>query len=320
MNRDSLIYVSGHSGLLGSAVVQKLGERGYRNLLLCPHIRECNPIASLELLDWDAVNTFFYRTKPEYVFHCAAKIGGIMATSKYQADFLWENLMINAHVIKGAQINGVKRMIVPGSVCTFPKDCPVPIKEEYALTGAFEPTCEGYAIAKMSSLFMVKYFNELYGTNFLTTNLCNLYGDNDCWDSSRNHVIPALIEKFHNAKRNNLTAVTLMGTGIAEREFMHADDAADVLVRLMECPVVSQYAGGVVNIGGGESVNIRELAKIISEVIGYEGEILFDGDDTKDGALKRRLDTTMFRQVIDWSPKIALKDGIIRMYQHYSNR
>jgi len=305
-DKDTCIFISGHTGLLGSAICRELAKQGYSNLVVRTH-------SELDFVDQAATNQFFAEAKPDYVFHCAAKIGGITATNEWQADFLYENTMIAANVIKAAYDCGVKQMIIPGSVCCFPKECPTPIKEEYVLTGSFEPTCEGYAMAKMTAQMMMKYFNEQYGTNFLTVNLCNLWGMNDCFDQSRNHVIPALLERIHDAKMNGDKAVTCYGTGNAKREFLYADDAAEGLVRLMQCTSVSQYTGGCINLGGVDSVSIKELAELICRIVDYDGEIVWDCSKP-DGVLRRELDTTRLRTVMNWEPKVSLEEGIRKVY------
>jgi len=314
MNKNDKIYVSGHTGLLGSAVMRVLQAQGYTNLITIKH-------TELDLTDQQVTENFFRQTNPTYVFHCAAKIGGIIATAQNQANFLNENLLINLNVINCARRFVVWKMIVPGSVCTFPRDCPVPIKEEYALTGAFEKTCEGYALAKVTSQKLCQYYNEQFATQFLTTNLCNLYGLEDCFDSTRNHVIPALIERFYNAKQNHDTQICIRGTGNVTRQFMYADDVAAILVRLMDCGSVVQYTGGVLNVANDVNpVTIRELADIIARVVGYSGEMCFDGDPAKDGAPARSLCTAKLKSVIEVGNGTPLEEGIRRVYDVFLNK
>jgi len=316
MNKNDTIYISGHTGLLGMAVLRVLKAQGYTNLITLNHSRNHK---DLDLTDAGKTEEFFMKKKPDYVFHCAAKIGGITVTEKHQAEFLYENLMINLNVINCARHYGVKRMIVPGSVCTFPRDCPVPIKEEYALTGAFEKTCEGYAIAKMTSQKMCQYCNEQFDTEFLTTNLCNLYGVDDCFDSTRNHVIPALIQRFHFAKTKKEPEVIIRGTGNATRQFMYADDAATILVQLMNRKSVMYHTGGVVNVtvANNVPVTIHTLAMTIADVVKYNGKITFDGDATKDGAPARALDITKLKSTIPVKNGTPLATGIRKVYQRY---
>jgi len=310
MNKESLILITGHTGLLGSAIVRELQRQGFNNLIVCTH-------NEVDYICQKATEELFADVRPDYVFHCAAKVGGIFATSKYQADFLYENLMIMANVIEASHRHKVKRLLIPGSVCAFPKDCPVPIKEEYAMTGAFEPTCEGYAMAKMAGQMLIKYYNEQYATDFLMVNLCNLYGENDCWDISRNHVIPALIERFHFAEEKQADSVTLFGTGQARREFMHADDAAAGCIALMGNNFVSAHTyGSTINFGSNEVVSIRDLANIIKDIVGYEGSVCFDGDISKDGAAERTLDSSRLNRLLR-KDLIPLIYGIDKVYRSY---
>ena len=314
MNKTDLIYVSGHTGLLGDAIIRTLEENGYTNLVVAKH-------SEVDLINQQAVSGFFARTKPQYVFHCAAKIGGITSTSQYHADYLYENLMIAVNVIKAAHGYNVKKMIIPGSVCTFPKDCPVPIKEEYACTGAFEPTCEGYAVAKMTAYMTVKHFNHQYGTEFLTSNLCNLYGLKDCWDISRNHVIPALIERFHKAKIHRDQKILIRGTGNAYREFLYADDAADGMLRLM---LADTKGIDSVNLGLSSSTTttitttaIHQLVDLIKKIVGFEGSVVYEGKADQDGNSVRSFDGTRLNSIIDWKPKVGLEEGLKRVYECY---
>ena len=305
MNKSDKIYVAGHTGLVGSAIVRELQRRGYHNLLL--RTRE-----ELDLLWRDDVDSFFQECEPEYVFLCAAKVGGIMTNSTQQADFLWENLAISTNVITASRAFGVKKLLNLGSVCIYPRETPQPIKEEYLLSGVFEPTNEGYAVAKIAALTMCRMFNEQYGTDFMSVMPCNLYGIGD----RSTHVIPDLLRKFHSAKMAGAKSVTLYGTGVAKREFLYSDDFAEACVRIMNCASVSAYSGGFVNVGSGSVVSIAELATLVRDVVGYDGEIVWDSTKP-DGAPVRHLDCTKLRSLIDWKPLVSLEDGIARAYNYF---
>jgi len=318
MNKTSSIYISGHTGLLGSALMRVLTAQGYTNLITRRHKANSNSQRILfDLTNQKDVDRFFETEQPDYVFHCAAYIGGITATEKQHADFLYRNTMINFNVIDCARRYMVRKMIIPCSVCTFPRDCPLPIKEEYALTGAFEKTCEGYAIAKMASQKMCQYFNESYGTNFLTTNLCNLYGLDDSFKIQSNHVIPVLIYRFHEAKNSNTPAILLRGTGNATRQFMYADDVAEILVQLMNKDFSIKKIGSALNVTTTTTHSIRELAQVIARVVGYEGSIEFNGNVEQDGAPARSLDSSLLQQIIPLKEGISLEEGIKRVYEKY---
>jgi len=306
MKKDSKIYVAGHKGLVGSAIVRNLQSKGYTNIITRTH-------KELDLTDQKAVMKFFDEERPEYVFLAAAKVGGIYANNTYPADFIYENLMIECNVIKAAHDFKVKKLLFLGSSCIYPKMAPQPIKEEYLLSGYLEPTNEAYAIAKIAGLKMCQFFKRQYGDNFISCMPTNLYGPNDNFDLQNSHVLAALIRKFHEAKIQNKPHVEVWGTGTPRREFLYVDDMADACVFLME-----NYDGEeTINIGTGEDLTIRELAEIIREIVGYEGEIIFD--KTKpDGTPRKLLDVSKLKD-LGWQYKIKLKEGIKLTYKWYIN-
>lgn len=304
MNKDSKIYVAGHKGLVGSAIVRNLRARGYENIIGRSH-------SELDLTNADKVREFFKEQKPEYVFLAAAKVGGINANNKAPADFIYENLMIECNVIKAAHDSKIKKLLFLGSSCIYPKMCPQPIKEEYLLSGYLEQTNEGYALAKISGLKMCQFFKKQYRDNFISVMPTNLYGPNDNFDLQTSHVMPALIRKFHEAKINNKPYVEIWGTGKPLREFLHVDDMADACVYLME-----NYDGEEhVNIGTGREVTIRKLAKIIANIVGYKGELKFD-DSKPDGTPRKLLDVNKLNS-LGWRYKIELEEGIKEVYQWF---
>ncbi|MCX7842840.1 MAG: GDP-L-fucose synthase [Clostridia bacterium] len=304
MDKQSKIYIAGHRGLVGSALVRKLDSLGYTNLIYRTH-------KELDLTNQAAVDDYFEKEKPEYVFLAAAKVGGIGANSKYKADFMMENLLIECNVIRAAWKTGVNKLLFLGSSCIYPKNCPQPIKEEYLLTGSLEPTNDAYALAKISGLKMCKFFNEQYGTRFISCMPTNLYGPNDNYDLNNSHVLPALLRKFHEAKVEGKPYVEVWGSGTPLREFLHVDDMADACVFLMKNYEDSEH----VNIGSGEEVSIRELAEIIKGVVGYEGELRFD-TSKPDGTPRKLLDMTKLTR-LGWKAGINLKTGIKMTYSSY---
>lgn len=304
MNLDAKIYVAGHRGLVGSAIVRNLEEKGYTNII-------CRTHKELDLTNQEAVRTFFEQEKPEYVFLAAAKVGGIHANNTYPADFIYDNLMIQNNVIKAAHDFEVKKLLFLGSTCIYPKMAPQPIKEEYLLTGALEETNEAYAVAKIAGLEMCKFFKRQYGDNFISCMPTNLYGPNDNFDLKNSHVLPALIRKFHEAKVNNSEVVEVWGTGTPLREFLYVDDMADACVFLMENYDGEQH----VNIGTGEEVSIRELAETIKEVVGFDGELLFN-TDMPDGT-PRKLTTVDKLHGLGWKHKVSLNEGIKLAYNWF---
>lgn len=304
MNLDAKIYVAGHRGLVGSAIVRNLEEKGYTNIIYRTH-------KELDLTNQEAVRAFFEQEKPEYVFLAAAKVGGIHANNTYPADFIYDNLMIQNNVIKAAHDFKVKKLLFLGSTCIYPKMAPQPIKEEYLLTGALEETNEAYAVAKIAGLEMCKFFKRQYGDNFISCMPTNLYGPNDNFDLKNSHVLPALIRKFHEAKVNNSEVVEVWGTGTPLREFLYVDDMADACVFLMKNYDGEQH----INIGTGEEVSIRELAETVKEVIEFEGELVFN-TDMPDGT-PRKLTTVDKLHRLGWKHKVSLNEGIKLAYDWF---
>ena len=304
MNLDAKIYVAGHRGLVGSAIVRNLEAKGYKNIIYRTH-------KELDLTNQEAVRRFFEEEKPEYVFLAAAKVGVIHANNTYPADFIYDNLMIQNNVIKAAHDFEVKKLLFLGSTCIYPKMAPQPIKEEYLLTGSLEETNEAYAVAKIAGLEMCKFFKRQYGDNFISCMPTNLYGPNDNFDLKNSHVLPALIRKFHEAKVNNSEAVEVWGTGTPLREFLYVDDMADACVFLMENYDGEQH----VNIGTGEEVSIRELAETVKEVVGFDGELVFN-TDMPDGT-PRKLTTVDKLHGLGWKHKVSLDKGIRLAYNWF---
>ncbi|MBI6060425.1 GDP-L-fucose synthase [Clostridium perfringens] len=304
MNKNSKIYVAGHRGLVGSAIVRNLEEKGFNNII-------CRTHNELDLTNQNEVRRFFEEERPEYVFLAAAKVGGIHANNTYPADFIYENLMIQNNVIKAAHDFEVKKLLFLGSTCIYPKMAQQPIKEDYLLTGSLEETNEAYAVAKIAGLEMCKFFKRQYGDNFISCMPTNLYGPNDNFDLKNSHVLPALIRKFHEAKVNNSEVVEVWGTGKPLREFLYVDDMADACVFLMENYDGEQH----VNIGTGVEVSIRELAETVKEVVGFEGELVFN-TDMPDGT-PRKLTTVDKLNELGWKHKIDLNEGIKMAYQWF---
>lgn len=304
MQKDEKIYVAGHQGMVGSAIIRKLQSLGYSNILTATH-------QELDLTNQAKTIAFFEQNKPQYVFVAAAKVGGIHANNTYKAQFLYENLMIAANTIHAAYKIGVSKLMFLGSSCIYPKYAPQPMKEEYLLTGELEPTNEGYAIAKIAGLKLCDTYRYQYGCNFISVMPTNLYGINDNYHPENSHVLPALIRRFHEAKTKNLSEVIVWGTGTPKREFLFADDLADACIYLMQN--YNDY--GWVNIGSGEEVSIAELATMIKEVIGYQGKIIFD--TTKpDGTPRKLLDVSKLHN-LGWRPKTSLKEGLKITYQNF---
>jgi GDP-L-fucose synthase len=304
MNLDSRIYVAGHRGMVGSAIVRKLTELGYTNIITIAKIK-CN------LIDQSEVDNFFDKQRPEYVFLAAAKVGGIKANNEMKGDFIYENLMIQSNVIKSSKDYNVKKLIFLGSSCIYPKMSLQPIKEEYLLTGSLEPTNDAYAIAKIAGIKMCQSFNQQYGTNFISVMPTNLYGPNDNYDLNNSHVLPAMIRKFHEAKLEGKDKVEIWGTGTPMREFLYVDDLADACCHLM----LNYNDSEVVNIGTGIDITIKDLALTIKEVVGFEGDIYFN-TDMPDGTPRKLLDVSKLKD-LGWKYKTALREGIEKTYKDY---
>ncbi|WP_429884959.1 GDP-L-fucose synthase [Geoalkalibacter halelectricus] len=307
MNKDAKIFVAGHRGLVGSAIVRRLQAAGYDNLVLRTR-------AELDLCEQAAVRDFFAEEKPEYVFLAAAKVGGIVANNTWPAEFIYENLAIQTNVIHAAWQQGVKRLLFLGSSCIYPKFAPQPMREEYLLTGELEPTNEPYAVAKIAGIKMCQSYNRQYGTHFLSVMPTNLYGPNDNFDLTSSHVIPALLRKVHEAKISNAPTVEIWGTGTPRREFLHVDDMADACLFVMEAlqERLADQAAPFWNVGTGTDVTIAELAGTICEVVGFEGELTFN-TEKPDGAPRKLLDVSRLN-ALGWTAKVDLRKGLADTY------
>lgn len=305
MLKDSRIYIAGHQGLVGSAIVRLLKKEGYTNLLLRTR-------SELDLLEPTQVRDFFEKEQPEYVFLAAAKVGGIMANKEAPADFLYENLVIETNVINSAYRSRVTKLLFLGSSSIYPKDCPQPIKEEYLLTGPLEPSNKGYALAKIAGIYLCQSFNEQYGTNFISAMPTNLYGEGDSFDLVKAHVLPAMLQKFDEAKRKSSPSVELFGTGTARRELLHVDDLASACLMLMQ----KHNGSEVVNVGTGEDVTIAELARKIQHIVGYTGEIVWDSSKP-DGTERKLLEVSKIK-ALGWTPTMTLDMGIRNLYDWYT--
>jgi GDP-L-fucose synthase len=310
MQSDSRIYVAGHRGLVGSAIVRRLAGGGYRNLLTQTHVE-------LDLVNQSAVRRFFKEQRPEYVFLAAARVGGIVANNTCPADFIYQNLMIQTNVIQAAYENSVKKLLFLGSSCIYPKHAPQPMKEEYLLSGYLEPTNEPYAIAKIAGIKMCAAYNRQYGTNYISVMPTNLYGPGDNYDLENSHVLPALIRKMHDAKVSGASHVTIWGSGTPRREFLCSDDMADACVHLMErCN--AREVGEFINIGVGEDITIREAATLVTEVVGFRGEFMYDSS-RPDGTPRKLLDVTRLH-ALGWRARTTLKQGIASAYADFLSR
>ncbi len=304
MERHSKIYVAGHRGMVGSAILRLLQKEGFTNLVT-------RTSQELDLCRQMDVENFFEQEKPDYVFLAAAKVGGIMANASYMADFMYENMMMEMNVIHAAYKNQCKKLLFLGSSCIYPKEAPQPMPEHCLLSSALEPTNEGYALAKISGLKYCEYLNKQYGTNFISAMPTNLYGPNDNYHPTNSHVLPALIRRFHEAKEEGLNTVTCWGTGQVYREFLYVDDLADACLYLMK-----HYSGNeTVNVGTGQELSIRELTDLVSETIGFTGEILWD-TEKPDGTKRKLLDVSKLHH-LGWKHKIELKDGVLLSYQDF---
>lgn len=304
MEKNSKVFVAGHRGMVGSSIVRKLEQEGFTNILT-------RTSSELDLCNQQAVNDFFAKEKPDFVFIAAAKVGGIQANNIYRAEFLYNNLLIEANVIHAAYVNGVKKLLFLGSSCIYPKLASQPLKEEYLLTGLLEPTNEPYAIAKIAGIKLCEAYRDQYGCNFISAMPTNLYGQGDNYNLQNSHVIPALIRKFHEGKMNKAGHVEIWGSGSPFREFMYVDDLGDACFFLMK-----NYNDKLfVNAGTGEEITIRDLAFVVKDVIGFEGEIRFD--TTKPDGTPRKLMDSSLLHAMGWKHKISLKDGLKLTYQHF---
>jgi GDP-L-fucose synthase len=307
MELNSKIYVAGHRGMVGSAIIRNLQSKGYTNIVT-------RTSKEVDLRSSQDVSDFFATEKPEYVFLAAAKVGGIQANNIYRADFIYENLMIQNNVIHNSYLNDVKKLLFLGSSCIYPKLAPQPLKEEYLLTGPLEETNEPYAIAKIAGIKMCESYKRQYGCNFISVMPTNLYGPNDNYNLNSSHVLPALIRKFHDAKENKLPSVEMWGTGTPMREFLHADDLGDACVYLM-----NTYDGEkFVNIGSGKDLTIKDLALLIKDIVGYAGEIVHDL--TKPDGTPRKLMDVSYLHSLGWKHKIELPEGIKQVYEDFKKK
>ncbi len=302
MEAAAKIYVAGHRGMVGSALVRRLEQAGYGNILVRTH-------AELDLLNQAATETFLKQEKPDFIFMAAALVGGIQANNSFRADFIYRNLMVEANMIHGAWLAGVQRLCFLGSSCIYPRDCPQPIKEDYLLTGPLEPTNEPYAVAKIAGIKLCESYNRQYGTQYFSVMPTNLYGPDDHYDLANSHVLPALIRKAHEARQRGDRELVVWGSGTPRREFLYVDDLADACVFLMQQGV----AEGIFNIGAGADVSIRELAETVMDVIGFRGDIVFDASKP-DGTPRKLLDVSRLRD-IGWQARTPLREGIALAYR-----
>ena len=307
MNKDSKIYIAGHRGMVGSAIIRRLQKEGFTNFVT-------RTSKELDLRNQQAVADFFASEKPEYVFLAAAKVGGIIANNTYRADFIYENMMIQSNVIHHSYLNDVKKLMFLGSSCIYPKMAPQPLKEDYLLTGLLEPTNEPYAIAKIAGIKTCDAYRSQYGCNFISVMPTNLYGPNDNYDLNNSHVLPALIRKFHTAKKENFSSVEIWGTGSPMREFLHADDLADACFYLMQ----NYNEAGLVNIGVGHDISIKDLALLVKKIVGFEGELKFD-TSKPDGTPRKLMDVGKLHS-FGWKDKIGLEEGIREVYSEVKDK
>ena len=301
-NKPARVFVTGHRGMVGSAITRRLKAGGGVEVITRSR-------AELDLLDQAAVHAFLAETRPDYIFIAAAKVGGIQANNVYRADFLYQNLQIQNNLIHGAHLAGVQRLMFLGSSCIYPRDCPQPIKEDYLLTGPLEPTNEPYAIAKIAGIKLCESYNRQYGRQYVSVMPTNLYGPNDNYDLANSHVLPALLRKAHEARERGDAEYVVWGTGTPRREFLYVDDLADACVHLME----AGYDGPLVNIGTGVDVTIRELAETVMKVVGFEGRIVFDSTKP-DGTPRKLLDVSRLAG-LGWKARVSLAEGIARAYE-----
>jgi GDP-L-fucose synthase len=307
MKRDSKIFVAGHKGMVGSAIVERLTQGGYTQVLT----RDRNEV---DLTRQDQVFQFLADTRPDYLFIAAAKVGGIHANNTYRADFLYQNLMIEANLIQGAHLAGVQRLMFLGSSCIYPKLAPQPLRENSLLTGELEPTNEPYAIAKIAGIKLCEAYNHQFGRQYVSVMPTNLYGPNDNYDLNNSHVLPALIRKAHEARQRGDAQLVVWGSGAPLREFLYATELADACVYLME----QGYDGSLVNIGTGTDISIRDLATLVAEVVGFRGELVFDASKP-DGTPRKLMDVSKLNQ-LGWTARIGLREGIAMAYQDFQRR
>jgi GDP-L-fucose synthase len=312
--QDSKIYVAGHRGLVGSAILRRLQAEGCKNLVLRTH-------KELDLTDQSAVRSFFERERPEIVVLAAAKVGGILANSTYPGEFIYENLMIQANLVHWSYKLEAKRLLFLGSSCIYPKLAPQPMKEEYLLTGSLEPTNDAYAIAKIAGVKMCEAYNQQFGTSYLSVMPTNLYGPGDNFDLANSHVLPALIRKFHEAREKGANEVVVWGTGSPRREFLYVDDMAEACVHILGLPdtiydeIVKNMKPCLINIGTGKDITIKELAELVKEVVGFTGKIVFD-TSKPDGTPQKLLDISRIDK-LGWQAKISLREGITSTFDWY---
>jgi len=312
MEATSRIYIAGHDGLVGSALVRKFTQKGFSNLITRHY-------TALDLRRQADVEAFFEQERPEYVVLAAAKVGGILANNTYPAEFIYDNLAIQTNIIHAAWKTGVKRLIFLGSSCIYPRECPQPMREEYLLTGPLEPTNEPYAIAKIAGIKMCQSYNRQYGTRYFALMPTNLYGPNDNFNLETSHVLPALIRKFHTAKTTNAESVTVWGTGSPRREFLHVDDLADACLHIIDLDeavftsLISESTAPLVNIGCGQDNTIRDLAELIGKIVGFTGQLVFDATKP-DGTPQKLLDVSLLNR-LGWRQTISLEAGIASTYQ-----
>lgn len=304
MDKNAKIYIAGHRGMVGSAIVRRLQQGGYQNLVVRGQ-------EELDLTDQAAVRAFMRQEKPDYLFLAAAMVGGIHANNTYRADFIYRNLMIEANVVEAAFSAGVERLLFLGSSCIYPRDCPQPIREEYLLTGVLEQTNEPYAIAKIAGIKLCESFNRQYGTHYVSVMPTNLYGPGDNYDLQNSHVLPALLRKAHEARLAGNEFLPVWGTGKPMREFLHVDDMADACVFIME----KELQDGIFNVGTGVDITIRELAETIAAEVGFNGKLVFD-NSKPDGTPRKLLDVSRLKD-LGWQARIALREGIRMTYKAY---
>lgn len=307
MEKEAKIYIAGHRGMVGSAIHRQLISRGFNNFVL-------RTSAELDLRDQAAVNAFFAEQKPEYVFLAAAKVGGILANNTYRAEFLWDNLSIQNNIIHSAHIHGTKKLMFLGSSCIYPKLAPQPLKEEYLLTGPLESTNEPYAIAKIAGIKLCEAYRDQYGCNFISVMPTNLYGINDNYHPENSHVLPALIRRFHEAKVDSISQVAIWGSGTPKREFLYADDMAEACIYLMETYNKKEF----LNIGTGEDISILDLAHLVAQVIGYQGDIITN-PEKPDGTPRKLMDVSKLHQ-LGWKHNTSLTEGIRSAYEDFLSR